>query len=94
MTSKRCSTWTRRRTDRNDGSELRHLLPPVPPWYRHARDTDDAKLRHHVVERGADGQAPSVEIPVRLAGRECSLHFVGTHWFDLKTVLSNQESAP
>lgn len=28
------------------------------------------------------------------AGREYKLHFVGTHWFDLKTVLSDLESAP
>ena len=28
-----------------------------------------------------------------LACREFKLYFVGTHWFDLKAVLSNQESA-
>ena len=41
-----------------------------------------------LVRYDTDDQATSVEIPVRLAGREYTLRFVGTHWFDLKTILS------
>lgn len=70
------------------------LCPTCAAMYQHARETDDAEIRHRIVEHTADDQAPSVEIPIRLAGRDLSLYFVGTHWFDLKTVLSNQESAP
>ena len=59
--------------------------------YQHARQADDVELLRQLVDHPAADQAPSVEIPVRLAGREYKLHFVGTHWFDLKTVLSDLE---
>lgn len=29
---------------------------------------------------------------VHLAGRDLALYFVGTHWFDLKTVLGGDEA--
>lgn len=45
------------------------------------------------VRYDADKQAPAVEIPVRLAGCEYTLRFVGTHWFDLKTILSGDDGA-
>lgn len=41
----------------------------------------------HLVICSTGDQAPSVEIPVLLAGREHTLHFVGTHRFDLKIIL-------
>ena len=57
-------------------------------WNPEACDTDEAELRRRIIELDAEDQAPAVEIPVRLAGREYTLRFVGTHWFDLKTILS------
>ena len=70
------------------------LCPTCAAMYQHARETDDAELRRRIVDHPADDQAPSVEVPIRLAGHDLTLHFVGTHWFDLKTVLSDLESAP
>jgi|GEM_PF-5428834 len=32
------------------------------------------------------------EIPIRLASHDFILYFVGTHWFDLKTVLGGEEA--
>ncbi len=75
------------------GKETRHhqnrlaLCPTCAAMYQHARDTDDSELCRLIVEHSAGDQASSVEIPIRLAGREFTLHFVGTHWFDLKTIL-------
>ena len=74
--------------------EMRHfrnrlaLCPNCAAKYQYARETEDADIRRCIIEHEADDQASSVEIPVRLAGRELTLRFVGTHWFDLKTILS------
>jgi hypothetical protein len=67
------------------------LCPTCAAMYQHARETDDAEIWRRIVEHPAADQAPAVEISLRLAGRDHSLHFVGTHWFDLKTVLSTRE---
>lgn len=67
------------------------LCPTCAAMYQHARETDDAEIRRRIVAHAADDQVPAVDIPVRLAGRDHILHFVGTHWFDLKTVLSEQD---
>lgn len=64
------------------------LCPTCAAMYQHARETGDAEIRRSIVEHEADDKAPAVEIPVRLAGRELTLRFVGKHWFDLRTVLS------
>ena len=70
--------------------EMRHfqnrlaLCPNCAAMYQYARETEDADIRRCIIEHEADDQASSVEIPVRLAGRELTLRFVGTHWFDLK----------
>jgi len=53
------------------------------------RETDDAEIRILIVEHAAPDNAPSVEFPVTLAGKQFNLRFVGTHRFDLKTVLEN-----
>lgn len=66
------------------------LCPTCAAMYQYARKTDDAELKRRIVEHTASDQASSVEIPVHLAGREYALHFVGTHWFDLKTVLQGK----
>ena len=74
--------------------EMRHyqnrlaLCPTCAAMYQYARETHDAEIRRCIVEHEADDKAPFIEIPVRLAGRELTLRFVGTHWFDLKTVLT------
>lgn len=74
--------------------EMRHfqnrlaLCPNCAAMYQYARETEDADIRRYIIEHEADDQASSVEIPVRLAGRELTLRFVGKHWFDLKKILS------
>lgn len=67
------------------------LCPTCAAMYQHARETDDAEIRRRIIAHTADDQAPAVEIPIRLASREYTLRFVGTHWFDLKTVLGRTE---
>ncbi len=67
------------------------LCPTCAAMYQYARETDDAELRRRIVEHTADDQVPAVEIPIILAGSERRLHFVGTHWFDLKTVLDERD---
>ena len=67
--------------------------PTCAAMYQHGSETDDIEIRRRIVEHTAGDQAPSVEIPIRLAGREHTLHFVGTHLFDLKTVLGGNETA-
>lgn len=73
--------------------EVRHfqnrlaLCPTCAAMYQYARATDDSEIQRRIVEHAAEDQAASVEIAVNLAGRERTLHFVGTHWFDLKTLL-------
>jgi hypothetical protein len=65
------------------------LCPICAAMYQHARETVDAEIRRSLIEHSSPDEAPFVEIPVMLAGSQYSLHFVGTHWFDLKTVLEN-----
>lgn len=66
------------------------LCPTCAAMYQYARETDDAEIQRRIVEHDTEDKASSIEIPVRLAGREHTLHFVGTHWFDLKTVLQGK----
>ncbi len=63
------------------------LCPTCAAMYQHAREIDDTELRHRIIDHGTDDQVPAVEIPFRVAGRDVALYFVGTHWFDLKTLL-------
>ncbi|WP_241286808.1 sacsin N-terminal ATP-binding-like domain-containing protein [Pseudomonas aeruginosa] len=64
------------------------LCPTCAAMYQHARETDDAEIRRSIIEHDASDTASSAEITIRLAGRQFQLRFVGTHWFDLKTVLN------
>lgn len=82
-----------RDSDKHHFANRLALCPTCAAMYQHAKETDDAEIHRLIVGHEADDQAPSVEIPVRLAGRDLVLRFVGTHWFDLKTVLSLQESS-
>ena len=80
-----------------EDKETRHfqnrlaLCPTCAAMYQYARETDDAEIRRRIIELDADDQAPAVDIAVRLAGREYTLRFVGTHWFDLKTIQSGND---
>lgn len=67
------------------------LCPICAALYQHARQTDDTEIRRLIVEHVAPDNAPSVEIPITLAGKQHNLRFVGTHRFDLKTVLENSD---
>lgn len=69
------------------------LCPTCAAMYQHAKETNDAEIHRLIVGHEADDQAPAVEIPVRLAGRDLALRFVGTHWFDLKTVLCSNSGS-
>jgi hypothetical protein len=63
------------------------LCPTCSAMYLHARETDDAEIRRSIIEHDASDKASTAEITIRLAGHQFQLRFVGTHWFDLKTVL-------
>ncbi|MCF7987680.1 MAG: hypothetical protein K9L60_08950 [Methylovulum sp.] len=67
------------------------LCPTCAAMYQHARATDDTELRRLIVENDTPADAASVEIPLTLATQPHRLRFVGTHFFDLKTVLSTRE---
>lgn len=64
------------------------LCPICTAMYQHARQSDDTEIRRLIAENEAPN-APAVEIPVTLAGKQHNLRFVGTHWFDLKIVLES-----
>ncbi|MEI6702389.1 MAG: hypothetical protein WCL71_02480, partial [Deltaproteobacteria bacterium] len=63
------------------------LCPTCSAMYRHFRETDDISLKQFLAECDFPDDAPSVEIPVKLVGKEQRLRFVGKHWFELKTLL-------
>jgi hypothetical protein len=65
------------------------LCPVCAAMYQHAKDTDDEVIQIAIVELTAPEEVSFVEIPVKLAGKEHQLRFVGTHWFDLKTVIED-----
>ncbi|MCX6873006.1 MAG: hypothetical protein NTW21_04245 [Verrucomicrobia bacterium] len=65
------------------------LCPTCAARYRHARQTSDTELRSRIVSHQAPDTAASVRIPVTLAGTEWNIHFVGKHWFDLKTLVAD-----
>jgi hypothetical protein len=65
------------------------LCPACAAMYQFARETSDTEICRSVIDHKADDKASAIEIPIRLAGRELMLRFVGTHWFDLKTILSH-----
>lgn len=64
------------------------LCPTCAAMYQHARETDDAEIRRSIIKHDALDTVAFIEIPISLAGRQFLLHFVGTHWFDLKTILT------
>lgn len=68
------------------------LCPTCVAIYQHARETDYTEIRRLIVEHEAPDNARLVEIPVKLAGKQHNLRFVGTHRIDLKTLLENANS--
>lgn len=65
------------------------LCPTCAAKYKHARETNDDEMRRRLIENGSPVDSSSVIIQVRLAGDDLTIEFVGTHWFDLKTILQN-----
>lgn len=63
------------------------LCPTCAAMYQNALETDNTEIRRSIIEHEASASASSAEITITLAGRNFQLRFVGTHWFDLKTVL-------
>lgn len=76
-----------RRLDHHYFENRLALCPTCAAMYQHARETDDAEICRSIIEHDASDMASFAEITIRLAGRQFRLRFVGTHWFDLKTVL-------
>ena len=68
------------------------LCPTCAAMYQHARETDDEEIHCSIIKNNSPDNAPSVKIPITLAGKEYQLRFVGHHWFDLKTIFQNVTS--
>ena len=66
------------------------LCPICAAMYKHARIIEDSELRSLLIEHNTQENATSAEIPLMLAGKEYFLRFVGTHFFDLQTVLGEE----
>jgi hypothetical protein len=66
------------------------LCPTCAAKYMHARDTTDDELRNAITDNELSETASFINIEVKLAGERIELHFVGPHWFDLKTVLKGE----
>ena len=66
------------------------LCPTCSAMYQHARMTVDSEMRHRIISLNEPDTSPSVEIPIVLARHDYRLHFVGKHWFDLKTILESE----
>lgn len=67
------------------------LCPNCAAMYRHARESGEEEIRRSIIELNDSSTAESAEITVRLAGREFQLRFVGTHLFDLRTILQKPD---
>lgn len=64
------------------------LCPTCSAKYQYARQTDDKEIEDFIIKNDASADSASVEIPIVLAGEPCNLSFVGTHWFDLRTIIN------
>lgn len=64
------------------------LCPNCAAMYQHAKETDDQEIHRAFIESEVSETASSAEIIIILAGCQYKLRFVGTHWFDLKTILA------
>lgn len=68
------------------------LCPTCAAMYQHARETDDGELFHRLNGNDTDDNVASARVAVDLAGRTFTLWFVGTHLFDVRTILTNEAS--
>jgi hypothetical protein len=62
------------------------LCPVCSAMYQHARHDDDEKVKTAILSINGE-DAPAVEISIILAGISHRIRFVGTHWFDLRTII-------
>jgi hypothetical protein len=65
------------------------LCPVCAAMYQHAKETDDKDIQKAIVLTPED--VTFVEVPIKLAGQQYQLRFVGTHSFDLKTLLEVED---
>lgn len=65
------------------------LCPNCAAKFLYIRNTDDQELLNRIVNLVEPDTSPAVEITISLANKEYKFHFVGKHWFDLKTILEN-----
>lgn len=66
------------------------LCPTCAAKYQHARETTDEQISTEVRTVDLADDVASASVQMRLAGVGYSLYFVGSHWFDLKTLLTNE----
>jgi hypothetical protein len=62
------------------------LCPTCSAMYLYARHDDDEKVKTAILNISEE-DAAAVEIPVTLARKSHKIRFVGTHWFDLRTII-------
>lgn len=65
------------------------LCPVCSAMYQHARQTDDNQIKNLIITKDSDNDTASVSISISLASNNYNLRFVGSHWFDLKTIVEN-----
>lgn len=63
------------------------LCPVCSAMYQYARQTDDKEIQNLIVMNDSDDNAASVSVSVTLALQKYTLRFVGSHWFDLKSII-------
>jgi len=69
------------------------LCPTCAAMYLHARADSDDDLRRSIVTCEVDQGDAAFLLEIELAGETRTLRFVGTHFFDLKTVLEGPDPA-
>ena len=67
------------------------LCPTCAAMYQHARANSDDDLRRSIVTCEVGQGDAAIKLEIELAGETRTLRFVGTHFFDLKTVLQGFE---
>jgi hypothetical protein len=63
------------------------LCPVCSAMYQYARQTDDKEIQKLIITNDSDDGAASVEMSITLALEKYKLRFVGSHWFDLKSII-------
>ena len=63
------------------------LCPVCAAMYQYARQTDDKEIQNLIITNDSDDDATSVEISITLTQKKHTLRFVGSHWFDLKSII-------